>query len=476
MRRKSLSEKQESVLDDKTKIIKMAMTTTALSTLEKFSPYIIEAYLRGDDWKQSLEDFFRLQSPKFQGFRERREEHSSSNNRQPSRTHHAFFGSGYDPQMQAVHNEFLLTLEEVLESQLKLIDVSVSHFLNATRLGLEDCDAVPDSLLKELNRYSDFFSFGEMMEDRFIALYPDYNNVNNNINNNNDNNINNNNIPGATTGTVTVNGVDAITNSSLDSSTTVTVGITPPHTSTTAATVVNNVRVLWDIENVGVSHHLGGLETVRRLMAFLRGLGLSGEGVDCRISAFFNPAGVAVRKAVVADLDRAAVEMVWVSGKREDADRKLGNRILQEMQVLVPSLATFIVITSDQDFRHHFQLLTGRGYRVIVIHKAANSKWSEALGMHCSQAFHWDEILGNNPSRGTGQKAATNDIDTGDWLEGESQQQQRRMATPVSKYPIPLSIPFYTIISDTNRYYFCLCFRLISSRLALLVLPGGGVT
>ena len=38
-------------------------------------------------------------------------------------------------------------------------------------------------------------------------------------------------------------------------------------------------------------------------------------------------------KAVVKELDQAAVEMVWVSDKREDADRKLGVRIMQEMQV-----------------------------------------------------------------------------------------------------------------------------------------------
>jgi hypothetical protein len=35
----------------------------------------------------------------------------------------------------------------------------------------------------------------------------------------------------------------------------------------------------------------------------------------------------------IGDLDKAAVELVWVSGKREDADRKLGHRVHQEMQV-----------------------------------------------------------------------------------------------------------------------------------------------
>lgn len=52
-----------------------------------------------------------------------------------------------------------------------------------------------------------------------------------------------------------------------------------------------------------------------------------------RITAFFNPTGGAVSKHVAHDLDKAAVELVWVSSKREDADRKLGMRINQEMQV-----------------------------------------------------------------------------------------------------------------------------------------------
>lgn len=40
-------------------------------------------------------------------------------------------------------------------------------------------------------------------------------------------------------------------------------------------------------------------------------------------------------KQTINELDKAAVELVWVSSKREDADRKLGMRISQEMQVSV---------------------------------------------------------------------------------------------------------------------------------------------
>ena len=38
-------------------------------------------------------------------------------------------------------------------------------------------------------------------------------------------------------------------------------------------------------------------------------------------------------------------------------------------QVLSPSSSTFVILTSDLDFKHHFQLLTGQGYRVVLIHR-----------------------------------------------------------------------------------------------------------
>lgn len=60
---------------------------------------------------------------------------------------------------------------------------------------------------------------------------------------------------------------------------------------------------------------------------------MSDDYVLARVTAFFNPSNGAVSKHTVNDLDKAAVELVWVSSKREDADRKLGMRINQDMQV-----------------------------------------------------------------------------------------------------------------------------------------------
>lgn len=94
----------------------------------------------------------------------------------------------------------------------------------------------------------------------------------------------------------------------------------------------------------------------------------------------------------MSELDRAAVEMVWVAGKREDADRKLAHRVTQEMAVLPPARTTFVVVTSDCDFRHHFLAMHNAGYRVMVLHQATpGSDWERSLAMHCSEAFRWVE-------------------------------------------------------------------------------------
>lgn len=46
--------------------------------------------------------------------------------------------------------------------------------------------------------------------------------------------------------------------------------------------------------------------------SFLEAKGLFGRGIDCRITAFFNPArkAQAISKKVVDELDKAAVEIV----------------------------------------------------------------------------------------------------------------------------------------------------------------------
>ena len=62
--------------------------------------------------------------------------------------------------------------------------------------------------------------------------------------------------------------------------------------------------------------------------------------------------------------------------------------------MLSPQNTTFVIITSDQDFRHHFQLLGSLGYSLLVVHNAPEaSKWSTTLAMHCTASYHWKEVL-----------------------------------------------------------------------------------
>jgi hypothetical protein len=85
-----------------------------------------------------------------------------------------------------------------------------------------------------------------------------------------------------------------------------------------------------------------------------------------------------------------------VSSKREDADRKLGLRINQEMMVLPHAETTFVIISSDQDFRHYYQLLNSAGYEVVVVHNAGPgpcAKWVQVLEMHAHKAYRWCDIM-----------------------------------------------------------------------------------
>mmetsp|Transcript_30855 Transcript_30855/g.57548 ORF Transcript_30855/g.57548 Transcript_30855/m.57548 type:complete len:561 (-) Transcript_30855:139-1821(-) len=305
-------------------------TTAELSQIESFSPHILEATLRNTNWESVMRDFFRTNSPRFEGFRKILSD-----------------GGDFDIQMMSVYNDFMQGVETVLRNQIKIIGVTEEKFVAATKCGVVDDNPVSVHLVSLLENLSDFHDFGRMMEDKFLAEYsaPVASSAKS---------------PGDPTGSV------------------------------------SHCRVLWDIENIGVGKKLGGLATIERLQRFLQGKGLFGRGIDCRITAFFNPAHKSnnISKKVVNELDKAAVEIVWVSDKREDADRKLGHRIAQELQVLSPQDTTFVIITSDQDFRHHFQLLRNSNYNIIVIHNATeSSKWSATMAMHCSASYHWKDVL-----------------------------------------------------------------------------------
>jgi hypothetical protein len=68
------------------------------------------------------------------------------------------------------------------------------------------------------------------------------------------------------------------------------------------------------------------------------------------------------------------------------------------MAVLSPALSTFVVLSTDLDFRHHYQLLRTAGFTVVVIHAAQDSKCASALEMHADQVFDWRaDVLAVSP-------------------------------------------------------------------------------
>ena len=282
---------------------------------------------------------------------------------------------------------------------------------------LQDDDVASRLLSDVLYKYSNFLAFGEMMEDKYGEFYENKKFETEKAS------MNLELIPSNT----------AI--KTIESENKIVLNVSQPEVEANLH-IVNNgvdskrfVRVLWDIENVQVPKKHKVLALIANLQKFLadQSPSLFGPGIDLRITAFFNPSSSRVPSHVVDELDRAAVELVWVSTKREDADRKIGGgvictmyldvlyttngfllllnpgvRIQQEMQVLKPEKASFMLISSDNDFRHHIQLLRNTGYEAIVVHNVqdspkgavdGSSSWQQALELHATKAFRWRDIV-----------------------------------------------------------------------------------
>jgi len=333
---------------------------TEVDVMSECAPHIIDSVLRCLNWDEEFNVFFRLHCPKFVNFRPELE---------------------MDCSLSASHTEFLSTLESTLMRQVQRVtcDPMIDSIRIFAAIGKNIRRAegfTPDplqtkvcsSIVEQLDRYMDFLQFGDMMRCKCEELYNSE----------------------SSTALATVPSSGTALASSTDFS---------PAASTIGRDGLKNVRVLWDIENVPVQRRLGGLETVKRLHLFLESIGLYGDNIDCRITAFFAAtkgagSGNKVPENIVIDLDRAAVELVWVAAKREDADRKLATRIAHEMQVLPAKATTFVVISSDQDFRHQYQILRNAGYHVVVMHTAdSSSKWCSTLELQVHQSFNFQDVL-----------------------------------------------------------------------------------
>lgn len=221
----------------------------------------------------------------------------------------------FDLQMTAIHHEFLALIDGYIRDSLQNTSVSIDSLITSVSAFPVD-DYIFQRLLSTVAKYTDFQYFGSMMQSIFQAKY--YNEIK-------------------------LNGQKL-------------------------------VRVLWDIENIGVPATMNPIDVVERIQVFLTTIGLYKSGVNLHITAFGNIANRTLIKTL-ADLDKAGVEIVWCSRKREDADRKLVKRFHQYLEELPVALLSLVVISSDQDFRTEYQLARGRGFDVIVIHNAESRRW-----------------------------------------------------------------------------------------------------
>jgi hypothetical protein len=75
-------------------VAQRAMNVDPAKQLELYSPFIIESLFRGFDVKEVFPDFFRVNCPKFSGFRQIRQDIAANG---------PCHGKGYDLQMQLAH-------------------------------------------------------------------------------------------------------------------------------------------------------------------------------------------------------------------------------------------------------------------------------------------------------------------------------------------------------------------------------------
>jgi acetolactate synthase regulatory subunit len=320
---------------------------TSLSTLDLNSPFIVESKIRNDvDLKEKLAIFYRSASPRFANFQE--------NTKKGAQT-----GSGIELSLYDSYDEYSRIIENYISSLLAAINISPTSFAKAVEHHYNEDNESVMILLKFIYCLKEhhFIDFCLMMESKFLELYSHK---------------------------------ASSVQQSQASSTAVVIETKP-----SAHQLTKHVRVLWDIENIPISKKQGGLTVVSKLQQFFASQGLHGPGIDYRITAFFNPEKSKIRAKVIRELDRANVELVWVSKKREDADRKLTTRIYQDLEILTdPSHTTFIIISSDQDFRHVLTMLTQRGYQTIVIHNASPSSSNEkSLEMPAILSVRWLDII-----------------------------------------------------------------------------------
>ena len=321
---------------------------TFTARLEGFAGEVLDSYLAGHDWESAFASFFAEHCYVFARF--------------------SAAAGDFELRMTAIHEQFLVTLDGLLDVQLARLDLSAER---AARLlnggsGGNDCGVCSKALVdarRRLDRLSDFVTFGEMMRERHEQRLA-----------------------------------------------AVAAASTSRAASSTSETAVRHTRVLWDFENVGVPSGIDPFEAVCALERWLEARGLWGAGIDSSITAFFEPDSVGrpLRKA----LDRAGVEQVLASSKREDADRKLNARLERDLALLPSGAATAAVfITSDTDFIPQLRRLKQRGGPTVLLTTAPHgSQHYSALALAATETHSWQAIVRSSSSGGQTVAAASKSV------------------------------------------------------------------
>lgn len=141
------------------------------------------------------------------------------------------------------NSEFVNAIEMIVESELERIGVDMFALLLAAQHGIEENNDVAIKLVQFLENKVDFVKFGELMELQFKTLFQDRCDSN--------------------TGVEVLSLTRAADNfhnavqqkNSFDQSN---------------EQLLPHVRVLWDIENVGVPKNVGALSTVQCIYRYSR--------------------------------------------------------------------------------------------------------------------------------------------------------------------------------------------------------------
>ena len=161
---------------------------------------------------------------------------------------------------------------------------------------------------------------------------------------------------------------------------------------------VKEVRLFWDIENVGWDEmQQNGREVVKALRDFLDARNIG--GFAAQMWAVAPTWRFADSPRVVDDLEDSAIRAVNCKSKPEAADHVIKGEIDQAALLYgkyeIPAHSVvFVLITSDQDFTDVLQRLQHAGYKTVLIHNAKQgSRHIDMMSLYASHAFSWKEVL-----------------------------------------------------------------------------------